>query len=174
VVFLTFFPQIFINTALFLLFLYTPGHNYHMKRYLLIAVFCISAILSFGQTRKIDSLKRTTRYAAGDQAKLNAVIGLCGESDVLPVDTLWKYAAIAKTLSQKLGDKQSYSLAIIAQADAYLKWDNIDSAKAIVEPELLKYNVDDPALRDIYFKLEEKKISCKAIIIKAASTRYIK
>ena len=43
----------------------------------------------------------------------------------------------------------------------YLEWNNIDSAKALIAPELLKYKAfADAATRDIYFKLRHLKLDC--------------
>jgi signal transduction histidine kinase len=78
----------------------------------------------------------------------------------LPKDTLWNYALEAKMLASKLRDQPSQSLAVIAQANAYLRWNNPDSAKALITPELLKYTAKDPATRDIYFALQHLQINC--------------
>jgi signal transduction histidine kinase len=86
------------------------------------------------------------------------MLRLCEMFETLPKDTLWKYALAAKQLSSGLKDARSMSLAVIAQANAYLEWNNIDSAKALIEPELLKYKSADAATRDIYFKLRHLKL----------------
>ncbi len=75
-------------------------------------------------------------------------------------DTLWNYALEARELSGKLKDTRSTSLAKIAQANAYLRWNNADSALALIEPELSKYKSGDPETRDIYFGLHIVKINC--------------
>jgi hypothetical protein len=89
-----------------------------------------------------------------------AMLNLFDESDSLPLDTLWAFAIKAKALAAQLKKSQAYSLSALAQAQAYLRWDNADSARALIEPELAKYKVDNPATRSIYYKLAEEKISC--------------
>ena len=131
-----------------------------MKRLLLIISCCFIAGLSLGQTHKIDNLKGILQRSKNDQMTLRTLLNLCDEFETLPKDTLWDYAIRAKKLSAKLKDTQSMSLAIVAQANAYLKWGNADSAKALVEPELAKYKVENPATRAIYFKLAQLKIDC--------------
>jgi two-component system NarL family sensor kinase len=131
-----------------------------MRRFLITGIFCFFTVAMFGQTPKIDSLKRLIYSAADNQHKLKSIITLVDEFETLPKDTLWKYAIRAKILAIKLNDTRSYSLALIAQAHAYLRWYNPDSAKALIEPELLKYKLEDNASRDIFFKLEQVRIDC--------------
>jgi two-component system NarL family sensor kinase len=131
-----------------------------MKRYLIPGIFCFFAVTAFGQTRKIDSLKRLIYSVAGNQHKLQTIITLADEFETLPKDTLWDYAIKAKALALELNDARDYSLAVIAQAQAYLRWDNPDSAKALIEPELLKYKLEDNTNRDVFFKLEQVRIDC--------------
>lgn len=113
-----------------------------------------------GQTHKIDSIKTQIRSARNASGKLNSLLDLCDEAESLPTDTLWYYALQAKSLSFKVKNSRAESLAVLAQAKAYLKWDNPDSAKSLVVGQLIKYNVIDPATRDLYFKLEQCKIDC--------------
>lgn len=88
------------------------------------------------------------------------MLRLCEMFETLPKDTLWKYALEAKALSASLRDTRSRSLAVIAQANAYLAWNNIDSAKAVITPELQIYKPTDAGTRDIYFKLRHLKLDC--------------
>src|ERR1700744_2548520 len=124
-----------------------------MKRFLLALAVFLAALSAPGQTPKIDSLKKVLNTSVDDRGKLRAMAMLFEMFQSLPKDTLWKYALRGKALSKKVSDPHSLSLAIIAQADAYLEWDNADSAKALIEPELKKYHADDAAGRDIYFRL---------------------
>ena len=133
-----------------------------MKRYILVAFLYFLITASFGQTKKIDSLKRSVKMAANATDRLKAMLSLLDESDTLPEDTLWNYALKAKVISRQLKNAQAYSLAALAQGQAYLRWDNADSAKAIIEPELVKYRAEDPASRDIYFKLAQTRFACVA------------
>ena len=133
-----------------------------MKRFLLLITFVFSAVYSFGQSPQVDSLKHIIYAAKSDRDKLKATLDLCARFETLPKDTLWNYAIKAKVLATKLHDMPSRSLAIIAQANAYLRWNNADSAKALIEPELLRYKPEDPVTRDIYFQLRHLKIDCIA------------
>jgi len=131
-----------------------------MKRFILFIGVCFIAIYAIGQSPKIDSIKHVIRTSVDRRAKLQAMLRLCDMYETLPKDTLWKYALAAKVLSADLKDPHSMSWAIIAQINAYLDWDNIDSAKALITPELQKYKPADPATRDIYFKLRHLKLNC--------------
>jgi signal transduction histidine kinase len=133
-----------------------------MKRFLLLISFVFFAVYSFGQSPQIDSLKHLIYTSKGDRGKLKAILDLCARFETLPKDTLWNYAVKAKVLATKLHDMPSRSLSIIAQANAYLRWNNADSARALIDPELLKYKADAPATRDIYFELHHLKIDCIA------------
>jgi len=124
-----------------------------MKRFLLLISLVFLVISVFGQSPRIDSLKHLSRTSKSDKARLKAMLKLCDMFETLPKDTLWNYAVKARLLATKLHDGPSLSLAIIAQANAYMEWDNLDSAKALIIPELHKYKPADPAVRDIYFKL---------------------
>jgi signal transduction histidine kinase len=131
-----------------------------MKRFLLLSLVCFFTIDAAGQTPQIDSLKHIVYASKNDLEKLKATLNLCGRFETLPKDTLWKYAISAKILSNRLKDTHSASLALIAQANAYLRWNNTDSARAMVESELSKYKAQNPAARDIYFQLRNLKINC--------------
>jgi signal transduction histidine kinase/tetratricopeptide (TPR) repeat protein len=133
-----------------------------MKRFLLLFAFVFFAVYAFGQSPQTDSLKHLINNAKGDRGKLKAILDLCARFETLPKDTLWNYAVKAMVLATKLHDMPSRSLAIIAQANAYLRWNNADSAKALIAPELAKYKAEDPDTRDIYFELRHLKIDCIA------------
>jgi signal transduction histidine kinase len=131
-----------------------------MKHLILISCLCFFAVFSFGQTTKIDSLKRLVHNSKNKESRLKNILALCEEFESLPNDTLWIYALKAKKLSADTRDAHSMSLAVIAQANAYLRWDNTDSAKAIVVTELAKYKPNDISTRNIYFKLLQLQIDC--------------
>ena len=131
-----------------------------MKHFLLLIVFCFITISAFGQTPKIDSLKHLVYVAKNEKGKLYAILTLCDESESLPKDTLWSYALKAKALSNKVGDMQQKSLAVLAQANAYLRWDNTDSARILIERELVKYKAENFDTWPVYVKLVQKDIDC--------------
>ena len=124
-----------------------------MKRTLFTFLLFLSLANCLAQTRKIDSLKNLAHYAATAKSKLHYLLELCGEHETLPEDTLWSYALKAKALAVRLKDGQGLSLALIAQANAYIRWNNPDSAGALIKPELLKYKAANPVTRSVYFKL---------------------
>ena len=131
-----------------------------MKRYLLItALVCFTRALS-AQTHNTDSLKNLIHAAKTDKARLKAILTLCKEFETLPKDTLWNYALKANALADATKDQQGKSLAILAQAQAWLRWDNSGKALALIAPELLKYKVENNDTRDTYFKLLQFKIDC--------------
>jgi len=133
-----------------------------MKRFLLFMTVSFIAIQAQGQSRQVDSLKYRISTSKGERQRLSAILDLCAMFETLPKDTLWNYAQKAMVLATKLDDKSSRSLAIVAQANAYMEWDNVDSAKALVDAELLKYSPADAATRDIYFNLRHIKLTCIA------------
>ena len=131
-----------------------------MKILLFLSAFLFFNIASFGQTQKIDGLKRGIYAAKNNNSKLDSILRLCDEYESLPKDTLWNYAIKAKALATALNDPGRKTLAIWAQAEAYIKWDNPDSASALIAPEIPKYKVENAATRDIYFKLAQLRIDC--------------
>ncbi len=133
-----------------------------MKRFLLLVAFVFFAVYASGQSPQTDSLKHLIYSSKGERARLKAMLSLCARFETLPKDTLWDYAVKAKILAAKLHDMPSGCQAVIAQANAYLRWNNADSAKALVAPELVKYKAANPDTRDIYFELQHLKIECFA------------
>lgn len=112
------------------------------------------------QTGIIDSLKSKLRTAGNSQHKLQALLALCEEHQSLNKDSLDIYARDARELAQKSGTGRDKSLAELAMANSYFRWGWIDSALAIIEPELKNNPVNDPATRDIYFRLARQKAMC--------------
>jgi signal transduction histidine kinase len=129
-----------------------------MKRVLCFVLLAFSVLNCFGQTSRIDSLKQLYRVAHSAQNKLNYLLQICAQEDTLPEDTLWFYAIQAKKLALELNDGKALSLAALGKANAYLRWENADSAQRIIEPELKKYSYTDPSARSIYFKLAHARI----------------
>lgn len=123
------------------------------------ALFWFVCLSCLSQTAKIDSLKRRLYSSSGDASRLHTMLDLFAEDESLPRDTLWEYVLKARNWAITLHDKRSLSLTVLAQADAYLRRDNADSAKALIESELAKYHVKDAVNRDVYFKLARERIS---------------
>jgi signal transduction histidine kinase len=129
-----------------------------MKRIFPLVFLVFATAFSFGQTHRIDSLKNRLGSLKNPHGKLKAILALCDEYETLPKDTLWNYATKARAVAQNLHDVHSAGLAVYAQAQAYLRWKNTDSAKMLVQRELPEYSVEDAASRDVYFKLAQLKI----------------
>jgi signal transduction histidine kinase len=131
-----------------------------IKRFFGICSMWCCAAICLGQTAKTDSIKRLITGSPNNQARLKQILALCDFFESLPKDTLWNYALKAKQLASETKDPRSMSFAIIAQANAYLRWDNTDSAKALVATELPKYSLANETNRDIYFRLLQLQIDC--------------
>ena len=129
-----------------------------MKRALFICLFYLLIIACFAQTGKIDSLKQLTQHATNEKSRLRYLLEISEEHETLPKDTLWLYALRANKLAAKVKDGASLSLSKLAQAYAYSRWNNTDSAALLIAPELLKYNVSNPTTRSVYFRLAAGKI----------------
>jgi len=129
-----------------------------MKRAFVLVFLLFTTAFLFGQTHRIDSLKDRIQFSKSPEARLKAILVLCDEYETLPKDTLWEYALKAKAMASDLHDLHSAGLAVYAQAQAYLRWKNTDSAKVLVQRELPKYSADDASSRDVYFKLSQLKI----------------
>jgi two-component system NarL family sensor kinase len=131
-----------------------------MRWWLCLALFSCIAIPSSAQTQKVDSLRQLMYAARDPREKLHALLDLCGENGSMPKDSVWGYARQARRLATDLKDKKELSRAIIYQANVYLGWGYTDTAKAMIESELMKYDIADTATNDIYFSLEQTRITC--------------
>ncbi|MDR3714627.1 MAG: sensor histidine kinase [Puia sp.] len=131
-----------------------------MRRVLVLALLGFFTTIVSGQTPRIDILKRGFYSAGSDAGRLRALLTLLEQDETLPKDTLWDYARKAQVLARALGDGPGLSLAVLGEAKAYLRWDNTDSARILVETELAKYKASDAENRDLYFRLARSKIDC--------------
>ena len=75
--------------------------------YILIILFC-NWLPANAQTHSIDSLKYQVNIAPNNKKKLEAIFALCSKRHSLPTDTLYKYASIAKALSET--EKKSHDI----------------------------------------------------------------
>src|ERR1700761_4058230 len=105
-----------------------------MRRIICTLLFVLPLLNCLAQNRRIDSLKHLLHHKPMPADRLKYLLAICDESESLPEDTLWSYALKAKTLAGQLKDKRARTLAIIAQAAAYIRWDNPDSAEALIQP----------------------------------------
>src|SRR3569833_1844572 len=134
-----------------------------MKRIFLLLLLVFAAFFSFAQTHRIDSLKSRIHLLNNPPDKLRAILILCNEYETLPKDTLWNYATKARAMASELNDLHSAGLAVYAQAQAYLRWKNTNSAKTLVQRELPKYKAEDDAVRDVFLSITRNKKDFPAI-----------
>jgi signal transduction histidine kinase len=120
----------------------------------LFLLLLLNASVLFGQTKRIDVLRNNIYNAADDHKRLTAILALCEEHHSLNRDTLDYYAYHSRALAAKIkaGNREK-SLAELAVANDYYRWGWIDSLLLVVNTELPKNPVTNPATRDIYFKL---------------------
>jgi signal transduction histidine kinase len=112
------------------------------------------------QTNTIAALSIKVQQAKNNEERLQAILALCEEHDSMNKDSLYRYAAEARKLSANSKGTRSKSLASIAMINAWLRLNKTDSAMMLVEPELKINTVNDPATRDLYFKLAAQKVDC--------------
>jgi two-component system, NarL family, sensor kinase len=118
----------------------------------------INALLLFGQTKRIDTLRERIYRAPDDPKKLAAILSLCEEYQSLNRDTLDHYAYYSRELASKINaGKKEKSMAALAVGYDYYRWGWIDSLLYIVKTELPKNPVTDSSSRDLYFKLNRLK-----------------
>ncbi len=109
--------------------------------------------LATGQTSQAESLRIKVYAAVNNEEKLQALLNYFEEYHSINRDTLDVYGPIVKELAATSKNQRLKSLAELAYANWYYRWGWSDSSLAFIEPEIAKNPVDDPATRDIYFKL---------------------
>lgn len=72
-------------------------------------------------------------------------------------DTLDTYGPMVKELAAASTNQRLKSLAELAYANWYYRWGWSDSSLVFIEPEIARNPVENPATRDIYFKLMRSK-----------------
>ncbi len=128
-------------------------------RQILIIIVLLHSNMVFSQTRTIDSLLQKVNAAKDSDEQLKAILVLCEQHQSIHKDSLKQYALRALQLSANK-DKQSKGLAHIALANAYLRFDMVDTALKFVEAELPKFSVSKANERKIFFRLSALKSDC--------------
>jgi hypothetical protein len=78
--------------------------------YFFILCFC-SAQPAYCQTHVIDSLRYQISITGNNKKKLDAIFAMCSKRHSLSTDTLYRYASVAKTLSEAEKNKHDIALA---------------------------------------------------------------
>ena len=123
----------------------------------ILSLLCMVFTAASAQTAIIDSLHKQVYAAKNDQQKLEALFALCEQYQSLQRDSLDVYAPEVSRLAAKSDNKKYKSLAALVNSNWYQRWGWADSALAFLEPEFSKNPVNDPATRDIYFKISRAK-----------------
>ncbi|MEP6674234.1 MAG: ATP-binding protein [Ferruginibacter sp.] len=112
-----------------------PGSFYgkNSVAILFLFLFCTTGI---AQTKRIDSLKIKINGTSGNLQKLNAILALCFEQASLNPDTLYKYAADAKTIAVQLNDKAGSGMASYYMAMLLLSKGSTETVLKIAETAL--------------------------------------
>ncbi len=115
---------------------------------ILFFVLCFSVA---AQTQKIDSLKNILSETSDPNIQLNVLLSLCHEKFSLSSDSLFKYAAAAKALANRLQSKPNVLLAEYYMAYTLLAKSKEDSVIKLVDAQLktLKYEGET---REVYAK----------------------
>ena len=125
-----------------------------------VLLFTIAGIVANAQTKLADSIRIQIFNARTPQQKLSAILDYCDQYQSLNIDTAYNYALLALGLAEKTKDKRNTARAELAFANAYYLWGWVDSANAVCDSALKKYNAADATIRDIYFKLLRQKAIC--------------
>lgn len=122
---------------------------------LLMLISC--SFTGFAQTVLADSLRLSVYAAKTQEDKLKALINMFEEYHSINRDTLDTYGPVVKELAAASKNQRLKSLAELAYANWYYRWGWSDSSLVFIEPEIVRNSADDPATRDIYFKLTRAK-----------------
>jgi signal transduction histidine kinase len=121
----------------------------YRKPYLYIFILCFySAQQAYCQTHVIDSLRYQINITGNNKKKLDAIFALCSKRHSLSTDTLYRYASVAKTLSEAEKNKHDIALADYYYINYLIKKGRTDSALSICNKyiSLLKNNADESQL----------------------------
>lgn len=131
-----------------------------MRRLLTLLVSTILPVCAVAQTARIDALRVRYYGGATSRERQTALQALYQDYQTLPKDTLWQYAQDGLRLASETMDATATSLATAALADAYIRYEQTDSALLLIDRELLKNPVSDAATRPVYFKLAAQRVDC--------------
>lgn len=105
------------------------------------------------QTKIVDSLRLNVYRAVTEREKLNALLDLCEEQLSMRADSLQHYALEAKALSIRLNDTTALKEALYQFATSLWRQALNDSARQVIEGELMHNAVEKKATRAMNFKL---------------------
>ena len=130
-----------------------------MKKFHLLLLLLIISCPFIGHTQTVlaDSLRHSVYAAKTQEDRLKALIDMFEEYHSINRDTLDTYGPVVKELAAASKNKRLKSLAELAYANWYYRWGWSDSSLVFIEPEIARNPVDEPATRDIYFKLTRSK-----------------
>ncbi len=131
-----------------------------MLRYFAIFILLAFHLLAPAQTTFIDQHVKNLYAAGNNNEKLQELLMLCSVHESLHKDSLFKYANIAAGLAALQQEDWKKTDAQIARINALIRLGNTDSALILIEPELKKNTVTNPASRKKYFKLAAQKVDC--------------
>ena len=121
--------------------------------FLIVLVLLTGQPAAHAQSNLIDSLKREVHVAVNDNDRLEALLALFEEGRNIHRDTFELYVQQAQALTARHGSRREQVLVQLALANLHLRWGWIDSSLAIAEPLLATLPVEDPAWRDLHFKV---------------------
>lgn len=116
-------------------------------------LFIAISFTTNGQTAIVNRLQQHVYTAKTPEEKLQALLNLFEQYHSINRDTLDKYGPEVKELAAASNNQRHKSLAELAYANWYYRWGWSDSALFFIEPEIARNPVENPATRDIYFKL---------------------
>lgn len=126
-------------------------------RVIVLLMLTSCSFTGFAQTVLADSLRLSVYAAKTPEDKLKALINMFEEYHSINRDTLDRYGPEVKELAAASKNQRLRSLAELAYANWYYRWGWSDSSLVFIEPEIARNAADDPATRDIYFKLTRAK-----------------
>ncbi len=124
----------------------------------LLTLFC--AVQLAAQTTITDSIRNVIFSGKDKSQKLSAILDYLDQYQSLNIDTVYNYALIAMEMAAKSNDVRSMARAELAFANAYAVWGWGDSAQAVCDMALKKYDASNAITRDVYFKLLRQKALC--------------
>lgn len=125
-----------------------------------------------GQTSLIDSLKKRISHAGSPAAKLNAILALCEQSRSLNADSLFYYAAQAKTMAIELNDENNIALAEFFVSSSLSRKGKLDTALAITNENLERLSYRNHKTAYIKFSIQKGQLYIKTSRYKDALAEF--
>src|ERR1044072_4743354 len=109
-----------------------PAPCNQIKRYLLFLPLHFIVLISFSQTKEIDSSRDVFYRTADDKKKLSALFLLCENANSMPADSVLFYYSQAHSLAVKENNTTGIIQTNLYKANYYLKKGNLDSAENLI------------------------------------------